>query len=67
MAAKFGADPDCQCGRGHNSFGWFWSPEMQRIHDKRKVASVAEPQPREEPPQKMFSLKDLFDARMRNK
>jgi hypothetical protein len=67
MASKFGADPDCQCGRGHNPFGWFWSPEMQRVHDERKAQRQQEPEPREQPPDKVLSLKELFGVRMRNK
>lgn len=61
----FGAAPDCPCGRGHNLFGWFWSAEMQRIHDAHE--EELEPTREELPPEKVLSLKDLFDSRMRNK
>lgn len=63
-----GVCPDCQCDRGHNPFGWFWSPEMQRIHDAHEVEDLElKPVPLEEPPEKVISLKELFELRMRGR
>lgn len=70
-----GADLDCNCGRGHNRFGWFWSKEMERMHDAYggTAADRELPQMLPTPPppptleESVLQLKQQFENRMRKK